>query len=431
MTAPMIANALPTYTRAQRTAIVVLAFAGTVLDGADFTVFLFFMAPLAAHLHVSLVALSGIQASSYLIGIIGGIAFGRFADRRGRRLGLFATILVFSVFTVATATVDSYALLFVMRVLAGIGIGGESGIAFAYVNEAFPGRDQRRGLASGLLQSMFLVGAWVAAWIYRITAGIGEDAWRWAFASLGIAGLICAAATFFMPESRLWRERMLAAPDASGSSHNAGLRALLSGPLGKRTLIACALLATSFYGSYAVYTYGPAMWQSVYHLSPSQVGNIGMVSAVLGALSYITGGFLADAIGRRRAYMATALLGVVAYAVFAVALFVTRGSDGGEHTLWIVLPAYFLLQMGYGYFGVQGVWLSELFPTEVRTTAQNAVYYIGRAVGAGGAPIVGLLLARHLGLNVAAAVAFGAVGAIGAAILCRFLPETRGMELQR
>ncbi len=430
-TSVSVAGSIPAYNRRQRVTIVALAFSCTVLDGADFTVFLYFMAPLAAHLHVSLVELSSIQASSYLIGIVGGIVFGRFADRRGRRAGLFVTVLLFSIFTSVTAVVNSYEMLFLVRVLAGIGIGGESGIAFAYVNEAFPGKEQRRGLASGLLQSMFLAGALLAAWIYRGTAGLGEDAWRWAFGTLGAIGLICAVATLFMPESQLWRERMQMRPTAGAmGAKPVSMRQLLSGPLGKRMLIASALLSASFYGSYAVYTYGPAMWQSVYHLNARQVGNIGIVSSVLGAISYITGGFLADAIGRRRAYLVTTALGVLAYVVFGAALYVTSGDMVAPRTFWIMLSAYFLLHMGYGYFGVQGVWLSELFPTEVRTTAQNAVYYIGRAIGAGGAPILGLLIARGLGWSVAEAVAFGAVGAIAAAMLCRLLPETRGQELQ-
>ncbi|HEY0179079.1 MAG TPA: MFS transporter [Dokdonella sp.] len=413
------------YSPSQRVAIVALAFAGTVLDGADFTVFLFFMSPLASHLGVSLLALSTIQASSYLVGIAGGILFGRLADTHGRRVGLCATILVFSAFTLATGFVDSYAALFVMRVLAGIGIGGESGIAFAYVNEAFPGRGQRRGLASGLLQSMFLVGAWLSAWLYRVTAAFGDEAWRWAFGALGAAGLLCAVATFFMPESRVWQERVAAPAGAPAI----GLRELLRGPLGRRTLLASALLACSFYGAYAVYTYGPAMWQRVYRLDASTVGEIGMASAILGALSYIGGGLLADLAGRRRAYLYTASLGVFAYATFAVCLWLTRGDAYGAHALRLMVPAYLLLQAGYGYFGVQGVWLSELFPTEVRTTAQNAVYYVGRAIGAGGAPVAGLAAANALGFDVTVAVALGAIGAVGAALLCRTLPETRDLAL--
>ncbi len=413
------------YSRSQRAAIVALAFAGTVFDGADFTIFLFFMAPLAQHLHVSLLLLSSIQASSYVVGIIGGIVFGRFADRRGRRLGLFATIFVFSIFTLATTTVNSYVALFAVRVLAGIGIGGESGIAFAYINEAFPGRGQRRGLASGFLQSMFLVGAWLAAWIYRTTSAYGENGWRVAFGVLGVLGLVCAFCTLFMPESQVWLKR----GSETLREPSIGVRELLSGPLGRRVLISSALLTVSFYGAYAVFMYGPAMWQSVYHLEPNTVGNIGMASAILGALSYIGGGALADWVGRRTAYVVTTLVGVVAYLAFTVVLFLTHTHDNGSATVAAVLPAYFLLQLGYGYFGVQGVWLSELFPTEVRTTAQNAVYYIGRAIGAGCAPLAGLWLARSFGLDVSAAVAMGGVGALCAVLLCRFLPETRGEQL--
>jgi MFS family permease len=417
------------YSRGQRAAIVAVAFASTVLDGADFTVFLFFMQPLADHLGVTLVDLSTIQASSYLIGIIGGVLFGRFADRRGRRLGLFSTVLLFSVFTIGTALVDSYALLFVVRIIAGIGIGGESGIAFAYVNEAFPGRDQRRGLASGLLQSMFLVGAWVAAWIYGTTSALGANGWRAAFVVLGGAGLVCAAGSYFMPESQLWLQRAATRQTQAPSKNGFDLLQLLRGAIGRRVLIASGLLTASFYGAYAVYMYGPAMWQSVYHLDPVTVGRIGMASAILGMLSYIGGGFLADAIGRRHAYAVTASIGVIGYLTFLICVVMTKGETGAD-ALRFMLPAYLLLQIGYGYFGVQGVWLSELFPTEIRTTAQNAIYYIGRALGAGAAPIGGLLVVRKIGLDVSAAVCLGLIGALLALVISRLLPETRGKDLQ-
>src|SRR5260370_7915309 len=150
-----VANA---YSSRERVLILLFSFLGTVFAGADFSIFLFFMVPLAEQFGVSLVDISIIQACSYVIGIVGGLIFGRIADRFGRRLGLTLTVAMFGIFTLLTAFATDYWTLMIVRILTGVGIGGEAGIAFAYVNEALPARGGRRGLMSGLLQSMFLVG---------------------------------------------------------------------------------------------------------------------------------------------------------------------------------------------------------------------------------------------------------------------------------
>jgi SHS family lactate transporter-like MFS transporter len=431
------------YARRERLTILAFAFIGTVFDGADFSIFLFFMVPLAAHLHVSIVEVSMIQASSYVVGIIGGVCFGSIADRWGRRVGLTLSVATFGIFTFLTAFTTNYPMLLAVRVLAGIGIGGEAGIAFAYVNEAFPGRDDRRGLLSGLLRSMFLVGGWVAALIYTITsAAFGQAAWHWAFGLLGLTALLSGAVRIFMPESRVW----LAARAAEGrverearieGKQSAAARripvlAMFSDGLAPRVICATLLMACGFYGAYAVLTYAPSMWQSIYHLPAAMVGRLGMIGSIAGIASYVIGGALSDWKGRRWAFGMASGFGVLAYGLFTLsALGVFGGDDAHGVPGWgsPIVVTYLMVQMAYGYTGVQGVWLSELFPTRVRTTAQNFVYYMGRAIGGGAAPLLGLLVSRALGLNLAFAVAFGLVGVLGCLLLHRLLPETRGRTL--
>lgn len=422
------------YTTRERVIILAFAFLGTVFDGADFAIFLIFMAPLAAYLHVTLVDMAYIQASSYVIGILGGLLFGSLADRRGRRFGLAATVLVYSIFTLLTAFTTSYAELFVIRLLAGIGIGGEAGIAFSYVNEAFPAPRDRRGLASGLLQSMFLVGSSVAAWIYATTsAHWGPEAWRWAFGLLGAVAILAAAMRLFMPESRLWlADRARAAREGGEAASSVPAIAMFRRGRALTVVVATLMLGFSFYGAYAVNTYSPAMWQTVYKVPAAMVGKLSGFGTLAGGAAYIIAGALSDALGRRSAYTLMAGIGVVAYALFLLSILGWLGANdpaGPQGWLSPVVIAFFLTQIGYGYFGVQGVWLSELFPSGMRTTAQNFIYYGGRALGGGAAPVLGLLAARAIGLGTEFAVGFGLVGVLGALILCRFLPESRGRAL--
>ena len=99
--------------------------------------------------------------------------------------------------------------------------------------------------------------------------------------------------------------------------------------------------------------------------------------------------------------------------------------------MWTSLPffGFVLMELGYGYLGVQGSWLSELYPTYARTTGQNFVYYVSRAVGAGIAPLLALSIAVKMGFDVRMAISLGVIGSVMTMVVSRFLPETCGTEV--
>lgn len=188
-----------------RRRIVTAATLGTLLDGADFAVLLIFLVPIAGYFDVSVLTVTLIHATSYIAGIAGGILFRIVADRYGHRISLAAAVGTFSLFTLAGAFAPSIWWLLVLRVLAGVGIGGESGVAFALINEALPGRRGRRGALSGAVQTMFIFGNVLALILFAITtATAGDDAWRWAFGILGLCGLLAFGIRYGMPESPQW-----------------------------------------------------------------------------------------------------------------------------------------------------------------------------------------------------------------------------------
>jgi SHS family lactate transporter-like MFS transporter len=418
------------YTRRQRTLIIVFSCLGTLLDGMNFTLFLLFLAPMALYFGTSLDNIAVIQSLSYIAGIVGGIGFGLIADRRGRRLGMVLTIALFSVATLASAFSPTFAILLVLRIIAGVGIGGESGVAFAYLMESLTGAKARRGGASGLLMSMIAVGALAATFVYVQTASaFGKDAWRVAFIIMGAVGIVALVVRFFMPESRAWsamKEAQLTVAPQDRPRLATVVRPLLS----IRMLKIIIMMTFAFLGAYAAATYGPAYLQTTLKLGPSTVGNLSYIVDVLALAAWLFGGYLADRVGRRRAFLILSAFGTAIYVFFTVSSILSGGSLVST-LLWSspVVIAYLLLQAGTGYFGVQGVWVAEMFPTEIRSTAQNVAYYVGRGLGAGVLPLVGLTIATSLGSDLRIAIAFGGIGTLGAFVLALFLPETRGVSL--
>lgn len=426
-----VAPTMPGLNPSTRWRIGTSATLGTLFDGADFAVFLIFLVPISHTFGVTVLTVTLVQATSYVAGIAGGVAFGLLADRRGRRLALSLSIAVFSVFTLASAFSPNIWWLLVLRILAGIGIGGESGVAFALINEVFPDRGNRRGTVSGSMQTMFIFGNFIGYALFSWTTTTwGAEAWRWSFALLGVGGLVALAARYSMPESPQWLATRTD-PTLEAPSGSAVMREIFGPQLRTRTVKTTLLMTSAFFGAYAVITYAPSMWQKTYHLPAGAVAHIGYAGSVAAILAYFLNGVLSDHIGRRRSFVVFAVIGVLAYVAFGLVTVtgwgtVSAATYWGSPVFWVFLFAEF----GYGYHGSQGVWLSELYPTRVRATAQNLVYYVGRGIGAGLLPLLALWIADQLGSDFRLAITFGVVGAAATAMAALTLPETKGRTLQ-
>ncbi|HSZ38733.1 MAG TPA: MFS transporter [Trebonia sp.] len=417
------------YTQRQRLTILVFALIGSVFDGASFSIFIYFLHPLSEYFHVSLFEMTLVQSMSYVTGIAGGWAFGFAADRWGRRLGLTLTIGLFSLATLASAFSPSYGVLFALRIVAGLGIGGESGIAAAYLNEAW--RSEGRGLVNSFLQGMFILGGLVATFLYQVTsADDGSTAWRWAFGWIGLVAILAMLVRLFMPESKMWLE--FRRRQDAGEVAPTRVSTIFAPEIRRATVTMSVLMIFAFWGAYSVITYGPTMWESVYHSSSSRVAIIGYLASTVTFVSYLIWGGASDRFGRRKMMIWGAVVGTAGYVFFAVIIGIGADTVSGSVGLGslLVFYAYLWMEFGYGYVGVQGSWMAELFPTEIRATASNFAYYFGRGIGAGLVPLATLAIAQTYGGDARAAIAMGAIGTAGVVAVSLFLPESRGKALQ-
>ena len=342
---------------------------------------------------------------------IGGIAFGRLADRIGRTRALSGSILVYAVATAACGMATDVWQLAVARLVLGLGMGGEWATGAALVAETWPAA--HRGKAMGLMQSAWAVGYALAAAVNALV--LPRFGWRAVF----LVGIVPALITLWIrrrvEESPLWLAGRATPRPASG------LGAVLRGPGASTTWVLMAMNAATMFGWWGLFTWIPS-----YLARPVDLGGAGLsivrsstwiiVMQVGMWCGYVSFGFIADAIGRKKSYVIYLLIAAALVPVYAM----TRD------VRWLLVLGPFLAFFGTGYFSGFGAVSAELFPTHVRATAQGLTYNAGRALSALAPVVVGALA---VGRGLAWAFLVTSVAFALAAVLWIWIPETKGRTL--
>src|SRR5215470_804561 len=129
------------------------AFLGWLVDAFDFNILAFILIDIQKSFTVDRALAGALGSVTLLARAVGGILAGTAADKIGRKLPLMVSILWFSLFAFLSGFSRSYAMLFALRALFGIGMGGEWAAGTPLALEYWPARF--RGLASGMLQGDF------------------------------------------------------------------------------------------------------------------------------------------------------------------------------------------------------------------------------------------------------------------------------------
>jgi MFS family permease len=314
------------------------------------------------------------------------------------------SVLTFSLLTAFTATAHSVIELVFWRALVGIGLGGEWAAGSVLVAETWPAK--HRGKAIGLMQSAWAIGYLLAA----VMAAVVLPSWGWR--PLFVLGVLPALAA-------LWMRRGVREPARwTQPAHTIGgaLAGLFRPPLRNNVLLMAALCSCLLFGYWGLFTWLPAYLSSPVEKGGAGLGIVGssawIVPLQVGAFfGYISFGFFADRFGRRPAFLTFVLITAVLVPAYGLA--------GRNATLLLALGplvGYF----GHGYFSALGAMAADLFPPDLRTTAQGFCYNIGRAI-AGLAPYtVGALADRH---GIGTALAFTSVFFVmGAGVVARATP---------
>jgi MFS family permease len=358
----------------------------------------------------------------FLLGWGLSMVWGPIADRFGRVKALMLTIIFYSVFTFMCGLVNNIWQLAVLRVLCGIGLGGEQPMGGTFISEEWP--EDRRKMGAGLMHTGYYFGFFIAAVAnYYIGANFG---WRWMFIFGGLPALLVSWIRTGVREPAAWQKK--AADEKQRPRMRDAFGALFSPEYRHRTIINSLLFTVSIIGLWAGSIYVPA---AVTQLSvregyaAADAARMASYGAGVLAIGTIIGcliaPWLAERVGRRSAmsiYFVS--LGVAVAIAFGYVFYQPAALQ-----LFFVL--IFFLGIGGANFALYTLWLPEQYSTTCRASAIAFISSIGRFVGVAMIFLVGAGIQNYGSLGVPVAITASAF-LIGLAIL-PFATETRGKPL--
>jgi MFS family permease len=334
---------------------------------------------------------TGIATSILLIGWgLGGIVFGRIADRIGRSRTLLFTILLYAAGTAACALAPSMAMLLVFRFIAALGIGGEWAAGSSLVAEVVP--ENRRVEAGALLYTSASGGLFLAVFVNKMISGDWlihrpDISWRYVMACGLLPAAFAFVVRFLVREPERWK-------NVAGQAARGRIRELFTPRYRKITLsgfipslislitwwscnsfiqVVAANLASAFAKAHGYNKTHGAQLAQHWIETASNVFNIG---GLIGTLLTVPA---AKYLGRRPMFIVYFLLsGVAVLCAFA-----------HPWSPYRQLLMYFPIGLTvFGVFGSFTFYLPELFPTHLRATGAGFCYNVGRLITSAGPYLV-------------------------------------------
>src|ERR1700754_3345084 len=172
------------------------------MDAFDYFLVVLVYADIAKTFHHTKAEVAFLTTATLLMRPVGALLFGLWADRVGRRIPLIVDVLFYSTVGFLCAFAPSFTVLIVLRLLYGIGMGGEWGLGAALAMEKIP--THRRGFFSGVLQQGYAVGYLLAAASFLLISQVFGLSWRWLFGLSIVPALISLLIRTRVQESEVW-----------------------------------------------------------------------------------------------------------------------------------------------------------------------------------------------------------------------------------
>ena len=380
--------------------VIVAASVGNVIEWYDFYIF----GSLAAVLSVkffeksnpvaALLSTIALFTAGFLVRPLGAFLFGWLGDKVGRKYTFLITLTGMGLGTGAIGLIPTYQsiglaaafILFCLRMIQGLCLGGEYGGAITYVAEHVP--DASRGYYTGWLQTSPTVGIIVSLAVVTLVRGyFGADtfqAWAWRVPFL-VSFLLVAIAIYIrlqLAETPIFQEIK-----ARGlMTKNPWKEAFLSAN------IKFVLIATIVVLGQGVVWYSGQFW-ALYFLQ--QVSKVDLlhssyivgIALLIATPSLILFGALSDKIGRKPVILGGMALAALTYYPLYSWLGQVTHPDAINYPAAVLIIVILVCYVGMVY-GPIGAFLAEYFPARIRYTSVSVPYHIGNGWGGGLVPLI-------------------------------------------
>ncbi|MBV9393855.1 MAG: MHS family MFS transporter, partial [Methylobacteriaceae bacterium] len=394
------------YARAPNRAMGSVVFAGTIgtiIEWYDFLIYgtaaalvfntLFF--PKFDPITGTIAAL-GTYAAGFFARPIGAWLFGHYGDRIGRKTMLIITMIITALGTFAIGLMPTYnqigvwapILLITLRVLQGIGLGGEWGGASLIVLEHAPAN--RRGLYGSLVQVGFPLGVAASTFAFSLAALLPQaDLMSWGWRLPFLFSIVLLGVGLYV-RTRVPETPLFSAIKQRGDVAKAPfLDVVLRHP--QTFLLAIGLKISEVSWVYIVTVFVVLYATTQLGLPKSTMLNAIIIGSLIEVFTLPLFGYLSDRFGRRALYFA----GTIFTILFAFPLFWLIET----RNVWVI-GATIAVALSFGHgtmFGLLSTYLPELFGTKVRYTGASLGFQVAAAIGGGLAPILATTLTSSMG----------------------------------
>jgi MFS family permease len=422
--------------------VIMAAAGGNVIEWYDFYIFGSLATILSvkffekSHPVAALLSTIALFTAGFLVRPLGAFVFGWLGDRVGRKYTFIMTLVGMALGTGAIGLIPTFEqiglsaaiILFCLRMLQGLCLGGSYGGAITYVAEHVT--DERRGYYTGWLQTSPTLGIVLSLIVIIATRSyFGEtvfNAWAWRIPFL--FSFLLVLVTLYM-RSNFEESPVYAEIKAKGITSKNPWRDAFLNPQNLKYVV----IATIVVLGEGVVWYSSQFWALFYLQTVSKVDTLTSsfivgIGLVIGTPSLVLFGWLSDVIGRKPVILGGFFLAALTYYPLYTWLGAVTQPGAINAPVAVLIVAILVCYVGMVY-GPIGAFLAEFFPSRIRYTAVSMPYMIGNGWGGGLVPFITTAAYQSTGSLGYALIYPIAVPAVCLILSLFLMPETRKMSI--
>ncbi|KRP51195.1 MFS transporter [Pseudomonas poae] len=393
-----------------------------------------YTAPLIAQdFALDAIAVGNLIGAMFIGMLLGALPWGNVAERIGRKKAILWSLVLYGMISLASAFAPDYISLYALRLLSGVAVVGMMVVIFAHYQELLPVR--HRGSLT-----VYLASGWPIGMLLALGATVWLMPWGWraiiVLSSLGSVWALVIA--YWVPESPYWLARVGRQAQARkvierlsrgavqvpedcqlrvDQTTQGRQRDLFTSPMLKISTLQIFVNFTFSWGYWGLQTWLPTLLQQRGLSLPQSYGFIAL-SAVCMIPGYMAASWLTHRLGRKK----------VLIAFISAAVLAGYGFANSQSLEMLYLSNFALAFFSLGAWGVWGTWVSELYPTPLRTLGYGWAIFAQRLANILAPSLIGALVAYGASFNVTTTLinAFMLVSVL----LVVFIPETEGEALR-